>query len=134
MNYKFQIGDKFTTPNSITGKIVGTQRKYGYDANYNRTLIHEYVVFWDHMSVPKQPFVYEAVEAERIWSPVLAPGQTYQGQWQNLSMSQDINPTDFLGVPKLNSENSTQECNHEFVDVGFHWSKIVCKHCDKEKA
>lgn len=25
------------------------------------------------------------------------------------------------------------KCNHEFIDVGFSHSKLVCKHCDTEK-
>lgn len=25
------------------------------------------------------------------------------------------------------------ECEHEYVEVGFHFTKLVCKHCDKEK-
>jgi hypothetical protein len=26
------------------------------------------------------------------------------------------------------------QCNHEYVDVGFTVSKMVCKHCDKDQA
>lgn len=29
---------------------------------------------------------------------------------------------------------SVDKCNHEYVNVGFTSIKLVCKHCDKEKA
>jgi len=29
--------------------------------------------------------------------------------------------------------NQYSYCNHQWVDVGFHFTKLVCKQCDKEK-
>jgi len=33
----------------------------------------------------------------------------------------------------ISKGSSNYYCNHEWIDVGFHFTKLVCKKCDKEK-
>lgn len=53
----------------------------------------------------------------------------YNGHWLNLPNGIQINPV------KLGDEKGTtfdRECEHETVEVGFQFTKVVCKKCDKE--
>lgn len=36
-------------------------------------------------------------------------------------------------IPVNKDAQAGNICNHEYVNVGFHHDKLVCKKCDKEK-
>ena len=35
--------------------------------------------------------------------------------------------------PENNEQKQETYCTHDYIDVGFHFSKFVCKKCDKER-
>jgi len=112
---KFQVGDEFRViENGLTGKIVGTS----FNSVFQQ---QEYVVKW-----PQHPREesYPVDECDPCWE--LTSRTAY------IKVPQSI---DFIPMDIKVSGPIKVECNghHTWVEVGFHFTKEVCRYCDIEK-
>ncbi len=138
---KFKAGDRFETSKGHVGTII----KIGWNSILGED---EYVVTWDHMPQSGE-CSYISSEAESDWKPIrkVVVGSKavlkFRGQPFGFAEVKDFK----IDYPAGSIEEITEHpkevsfecsvvrngCNHEWVDVGFSYSKMVCKKCDKEK-
>lgn len=127
MSLTFKVNDKFRVKeNDLTGVIKGV--------SFNS--IHqewEYYVIWDHQWQHKNEYCYTASEADNLWEKISeiaagGAGQAYVNQDPDL-LPKGYAGIDFAFIPK----EDKKQCQHKWVEVGFHHTKTVCYHCDMEK-
>lgn len=112
---KFQKHDIFrVSQNGLQGEIV--------DISFNS--IHqenEYIVKWDHHGRYES---YPTNECDPVWELV--------SRTSYIKGNQSI---EFTPIEITMSNSVKVECNgyHTWIDVGFHFTKEVCKHCNVEK-
>lgn len=114
---KFVSGDRFLVSQS---GAMGTVESLSYNALYGYT---EYFVRWD--SSPSHMGSFVAHEVDSLWEKI-----------ETDLKNSGILPTGNYNVGSIYTEKEDYNCfrdGHAWVDVGFHFTKIVCKHCDKEK-
>lgn len=85
---------------------TGTVQGVSYDYSSNTD---DYRIEWDH--VPGVHY-YQAHDVDTDWEKII-------------SLPTGASP--YTWDYKVG-------CDHEWVDVGFHFTKMVCKKCDKDKA
>ena len=110
----------YVIESGLKGKIIAIS----FNSIYQQ---EEYVVEWNHESGIHQ--TYEINECDPIWEhdvacPVV---DTY-----NVMVKNAVNSIPISTI--INPEIMCNAYNHDWVDVGFHHSKIVCKVCDRVKA
>lgn len=126
MSLTFKVNDKFRVKeNGFSGEVKGV--------SFNS--IHqewEYYVEWERY--PNQgPFCYVAQQADDLWEKISeiaagGAGQAYVNQDPDL-LPKGYTGIDFAFIPK----EDKKQCQHKWVEVGFHHTKTVCYHCDMEK-
>jgi len=123
---KFQVGDRFKVKDEfselgMTGLISGTS----FNSIYQRD---EYVVRWDNS--PLSENTYSTDECDRMWDhecPVVG---------FRASQGIDFIPMSITigGIDYTKEQIMCNAYNHDWVEVGFHFTKTVCKRCDVEKS
>lgn len=115
---KFKTGDNFRViENGLLGEIMGISFNSIYQCE-------EYIVQWAH--TPGKHETYPVDECDLIWELEPCPVVNVY-----VKLNKPVDFIEFKGIPTWVGEN--KNCNHEWVDVGFHHSKIVCKHCPEVK-
>jgi hypothetical protein len=138
---KFKPGDKFVTGNGTTGKIV----KICWNSILGED---EYIVTWDHMpGAGECSYVCSEVESEwqhkmltGVRAVIKVNGQPVAYACDPIKVSHGIGGfgrieeiKEFDGTVEMSCTMTRGPCEHEWVDIGFAHSKMVCKKCDKEK-
>ena len=115
---KFKAGDSFRViENNLIGKIVGIS----FNSVYQQ---EEYVVKWPNLSYEQ---TYPVDECDSIWElepcPVVDVYMKLPTALNHIEIKIDMS-----GPVKV-------QCNghHTWVDIGFQFTKQVCKYCDVEK-
>lgn len=119
---KFKVGDRFKVKEEyselqMTGTVTGTSFNSIHQTD-------EYVVLWDtNRTVPE---TYSVDECDRMWNyecPVVTIRASHGIDFLVTNITIDT-----VGPVKI-------QCNghHQWVEVGFHFTKEVCKHCDVER-
>lgn len=137
---KFVPGDNFrVTENGLTGTVV----RLSFNSVFQE---HEYVVKWDHL--PTKEECYSASDADLIWEKISLPVGNCAVMQNPIYPSQVTvtpdpnNPSQFtvhakVPIPHINvnitMDKISSYCDHEYVDIGFRHTKLVCKKCDREK-
>lgn len=127
----FKSGDRFRSKD--TG-LEGFIEAVSFNSVFQ---YYEYYVRWD--GFPNQTHIYICDQVDTIWEkipnntvPILSSGRK----------PSDLSFEDFRGVADWHAPEydptpaeTKPNCNsgHTWVDVGFSFSKIVCKYCDLEK-
>jgi hypothetical protein len=123
---KFTPGERFfVIENGLKGTVVGFEHLDGKDWYY---------VDWDESKSGVQ--LYEVSECDPIWEhecPVV------QSQWRRVGNTIEITvkspqPIEFIPI-EIDMSKLKVECNghHTWVNVGFHFTKEVCRYCDVER-
>lgn len=125
----FESGDRFRVKErGHTGKVIRTMGLF--DANGN-CVNGSYGVVWD--SFPNSGICYyDMSDVKDTWEKVSDSqqiGVDYVPANVNDRLPTGMYP--FIGIDPAFAPKP--ECDHKWVEVGFTFSKIVCKHCDKEK-
>lgn len=134
MSLTFKVNDKFRViPNGFVGIIKGV--------SFNS--IHqewEYYVEWERY--PNQgPFCYVAQQADDLWEKIseIAAGGAGSGYVNQdpdiIKLDADSGPF-AVTLPPGRIEFKpliSKQCEHKWVEVGFHHTKTVCYYCDMEK-
>ena len=121
---KFKQGDRFKVKDEyselgMTGTVTGTS----FNSIYQRD---EYVVLWDTNKL--SPETYSMEECDRMWNhecPVV--GQVDSRPYWIKEMAKES---------AAKPETSTVMCQaygHEWIEVGFQFTKTICKRCDVSK-
>lgn len=114
---KFQIGDNFRViENGLLGQIIATS----FNSMHQQS---EYVVKWTHHAREES---YPVDECDPCWE--LESRTVYIKIPQAIDFIMTDIKIDTSGPIKV-------QCNghHTWVEVGFHFTKEVCKYCDIEK-
>jgi len=114
---KFQPGDTYE---AIETGAQGTIKAISFNSILQQ---EEYVIEWSDR--PGQEWSYACEECDPDWR--LLSRTAY------VKSNQPINNFEI----KINSNGPFKvECNghHHWIEVGFNFTKQVCKHCDQEKA
>lgn len=122
----FRPGDRIRVKDG--DQHAGLIEALSYNSMYGNW---EYYVRWDNF--PKTSYAYIADDSDQLWEKLNS---------LNNSVDSDADMTGLYGTgmpayvpPKLsNGKVDPMFCSHKWVDVGFHFTKIVCAHCDKEKS
>lgn len=106
----FKKGDRFKVKkNDLTGTIE--------DVCYNPTYgEYDYSVSWDHM-LPHHLYSYSERDGLLDWDKI-------QDSPHSLPKGLTINEV---------GDVVREGCEHKWVDVGFSYSKMVCKTCNAEQ-
>lgn len=112
----FEIGDIFE---SIESGLRGKIKAISFNSIHQ---VNEYVVNWD--SDPSRDWSYPCEECDSAWRLV---SRTFY-----LKSTQAI---DFVPIKIDTSGPVKVQCNghHSWIEVGFNFTKEVCRHCDQEK-
>ena len=105
---KFQKGDRFRVKKN---GFTGTVDCIDYNSTYGENDIY---VQWDHF-LPNKLNMYSERDAMLDWDKIE----------NSLPRGFTINEAAFGDTAK--------ECLHSWIEVGFMFSKVVCKNCDMEK-
>jgi hypothetical protein len=118
---KFSVGDRIRViSNGSLGKIIATD----FDITTRQP---EYVVLWESGKTNQYP----TDDCDRIWE--LDPQAPLPQGW---GATQGWHGTDFSLMGKEDKGGKQAACNyfdHEWVDVGFSFTKLVCKKCNVDK-
>ena len=131
----FQANDRFRVKENGLEGIVNA---VSFNSIYQET---EYYVTWD--SFPNKGQVcYMATDVDSIWEKMAKLKEALEAAEPNRGyVSQDgdtyhlPNGGTLIGMNRPSNENTTskQLCDHKWVEVGFHHTKVVCKFCDVEQ-
>lgn len=113
---KFQAGDTFIAV--VTG-VQGKVKAVSFNSIHQ---VEEYIVQWRDR--PGEEFAYSCEECDSEWRLLQRPPQ-YVG-W----MAQDSHDI------KIQTGGPVKvQCNghHHWIEIGFNFTKEVCKYCDTEK-
>lgn len=117
---KFYNGDRFEVKDSgKQGTIIGTS----YNSILNES---EYYIEWDYF--PGQKFCYAVDDVDNIWEKL---GELHDANVKT-PYSWDMHDHG-VSLPSGISVEKT-ECEHNYVDIGFNYPKMVCSKCDKERS
>ena len=125
---KFNTGDRFKV---IASGLRGRIANAGFCSIFR---LEEYTVVWD--SSPHMRTVYLANDCDDLWDFDVCPViETNLPQGNDPFFRMYGGDQEDRSTPKAQApeEENCHIHGHKWVEVGFHFTKTICKRCDKEQ-